>query len=173
MQISILDRLDARDRALFARCALGLATPAATRRWWTAVTHLGGIWCSLALATVPLLFDGPLRMGARHALLVLVVSHLVVQLIKRTVGRARPSRTLFRGAHVGEPDVFSFPSGHATAAMSVAIGYGLAFPTLAPALVALAVMAGFSRVFLGVHYPGDVVAGQGIAILTALLAARA
>ena len=69
---------------------------------------------------------------------------------------------------VAEPDKFSFPSGHAAAAMSVAIVYSFAFPTLASALIPLAMLVGVSRVCLGVHYPGDVLIGQLIAALTAL-----
>jgi undecaprenyl-diphosphatase len=68
---------------------------------------------------------------------------------------------------VAEPDRFSFPSGHAAASMSVALGYGVTFPVLALPLLALALLVGFSRVRLGVHFPGDVLAGQVLALLTA------
>ena len=50
-----------------------------------------------------------------------------------------------------------------------AIGFPTAPPALAPALTLLAVIVGFSRVALAVHYPGDVVAGQVLAMLTALV----
>jgi undecaprenyl-diphosphatase len=49
--------------------------------------------------------------------------------------------------------------------MSVAFIYASAFPSLALPLVALAVGVGMSRVFLGVHYPGDVLIGQVIAVI--------
>jgi undecaprenyl-diphosphatase len=68
---------------------------------------------------------------------------------------------------VAEPDRFSFPSGHAAASMSVAVGYGVTFPVLALPLLLLALLVGFSRVRLGVHFPGDVLAGQALALLTA------
>src|SRR5262245_1441542 len=132
LTFSILGRLDARDRALFARWALTTSTRAATLRLWTLVTHLGGVWCSIALATVPLVLEGSVHRGARAALPILVLSHLLVQLVKRTIGRARPSRSVGCDALVNEPDRFSFPSGHAAAAMSVALGYALVFPALAP-----------------------------------------
>jgi len=66
-------------------------------------------------------------------------------------------------------DRFSFPSGHSAAAMAVAFSFALALPVAAGPLLVVAVLVGASRVFLGVHYPGDVLAGQAIAIATALL----
>jgi undecaprenyl-diphosphatase len=50
--------------------------------------------------------------------------------------------------------------------MAVAFGYAMAFPSLAAPLIAMAFLVGASRVFLGVHYPGDVLVGQLIAVLT-------
>jgi membrane-associated phospholipid phosphatase len=44
---------------------------------------------------------------------------------------------------------FSFPSGHATAAMAVAFVYAVAFPTLAGPLISVAACVGLSRVYLG------------------------
>lgn len=164
-----LTRLDAHDRALFLRWALGADGPLGQRRTWTAITHAGGTACSVLAATVPLAFGGEVAAAARQALGTLVLSHLVVQLVKRTVGRPRPSRGLTVEALIAEPDHFSFPSGHSAAAMSVALMYGLAFPALALLLLPLALLVGFSRVVLGVHYPGDVLAGQAIAIATGLM----
>lgn len=141
------------------------------RLGWTLVTHGGGVITSVAAATLPMLLGGAVRHAALRALLALIVSHLVVQAIKRTVGRPRPSR---HGHDLTktwalEPDRFSFPSGHSAAAMSVALVYSVAFPSMALALMPIALFVGFSRVRLGVHYPGDVLAGQLIAALTATL----
>lgn len=169
MAASFLVRLAHHDRALFARWALSGSPRILPRRAWTAITHLGGTLASVLAVALPLGRPGPLGDAAREGALVLALSHLLVQLVKRTVGRPRPARTLSFEALVGEPDRFSFPSGHAAAAMSVALGYGLAFPAAAAVLVPLALLVGFSRVVLGVHYPGDVLAGQALAALTAVL----
>jgi undecaprenyl-diphosphatase len=167
MTAHLLVRLDARDRALMLRCAI---TPTASRRSrlaWTAVTHLGGTGPTVAAAIVPWSQCCALHTASRLALATLVASHLAVQLVKRTVVRARPGECGLPAPVVAEPDRFSFPSGHAAASMSVALGYGLTFPVLALPLLVLALLVGFSRVRLGVHFPGDVLAGQVLALLTA------
>lgn len=170
-ELSLMHRFELSERALYSRCV----DHASARRWlrlcWTVLTHLGGTACSVAAATLPLVLtaDGALHDAARHALAVLVLSHLAVQLVKRTVNRPRPSLREATASLVPEPDKFSFPSGHSCAAMAVCFTYALAFPSLAVPLVAVAVLVGASRVFLGVHYPGDVVVGQIIAIASAIL----
>jgi undecaprenyl-diphosphatase len=164
--LSLLSRLDARDRALFLRWASGATIGRRRRRAWTVLTHAGGASCTIAASTVPLALHGALREAAWLALITLVVSHLIVQLIKRTVGRPRPSRGTSCATLVTEPDRFSFPSGHAAAAMSVAFAYAVVFPHLSLPLVVSAALVGMSRVCLGVHYPGDVFVGQAIALGT-------
>jgi undecaprenyl-diphosphatase len=168
MTAPLLVRLDARDRQLMLRCVIAPTAPRRSRLAWTAVTHLGGTGTSVVAAALPWFRCCEWHAGSQVALATLVTSHLMVQVIKRTVVRSRPV------AIVRAPDRFSFPSGHAAAAMSVALGYGSVFPALALPLIALALLVGFSRVRLGVHFPGDVLAGQAIASVTAalLLAAR-
>jgi undecaprenyl-diphosphatase len=162
MGTSILERLDAHDRALFARWTIG--RPADVRRVWVACTHLGGLRWIAVLAGVPLFAGDPLRTVAIHAVVCIAISHAIVQLLKRNVLRARPADRA--ASVVPVPDEFSFPSGHATSAMSLAVVYAAAYPPLALPLVLVAAGVGFSRVRLGVHYPGDVLAGQVIAIVT-------
>lgn len=165
----LLHRLGEHDRALFLRLALGDATGRGTRRLWRAVTHLGGATFSVAASLAPLALGREWQAGALRALAILVVSHVLVQLVKRTVGRPRPSRGTACEVLMHAPDRFSFPSGHAAAAMSVALGHAAMQPALAPLLAVSAVAVGFSRVALGVHYPGDVLAGQLLALVTALV----
>ena len=165
---SLIERLDARDRALFLRCTF-LATSSRASRWfWLLLTHVGGGVCTIVAAVVPFAVGGPLVPAARQALATLVLSHLLVQMVKRTVVRPRPSRGVSGVSLATEPDRFAFPSGHSAAAMSVAIAYAAAYPSLAAPLLLLAALVGMSRVFLGVHYPGDVLVGQLLAALTYL-----
>lgn len=173
MDTTILARLGARDRALMLRCVIAPSASRRSRLGWTAITHLGGTSAALLLAGLPLLACCAVHQAARLALMTVVVSHLLVQVVKRTVVRRRPAKAEMVVSLVREPDCFSFPSGHATASMSVALVYGVALPALAVPLLILALLVGFSRVRLGVHYPSDVLVGQLIAAGTASILSAA
>jgi undecaprenyl-diphosphatase len=64
----------------------------------------------------------------------------------------------------------SFPSDHATGAFALALGIWLYDRTIGTVLLVLAAVLSFSRVYVGTHYPGDVVAGAliGMAMAAAL-----
>jgi undecaprenyl-diphosphatase len=156
--------LAAQDRNLYARWSLREDSALAVRRGWLVVTHAGGATATIGAIVLPLLFRPWPRVISWRAGLCLAASHLVVQVIKRFVGRPRPEGL----AGIAFPDRFSFPSGHATSSLAVALAYGIAFPTLLLPLMSLGLLVGWSRVAVGVHYPGDVLAGQMIAVLTVL-----
>lgn len=169
MPRALLRRLDARDRALFVRLALSDRAPRARSAAWRAVTHLGGATTTISTTLACVALGGAWREAGIRALVILVLSHLMVQAVKRTVGRPRPSRVTSAATLIVAPDRFSFPSGHAAAAMSVALGLAVAMPQATPLLALVAVLVGVSRVALAVHYPGDVLAGQLIALGTAAI----
>lgn len=162
----LIGQLSEQDRDLYARWSLRQDSALAVRRGWLVVTHAGGATASIGAVVVPLLLTPWPRSISWRVGLCLSASHLVVQVIKRFVGRPRPEGL----ADIAFPDRFSFPSGHATSSLAVALAYGIAFPTLALPLISFGLVVGWSRVALGVHYPGDVLAGQLIAVLTILAA---
>ncbi len=170
LRLPLITRLDARDRALFLRWVIGEHTPERATRAWVALTNVGGARISIVLVLLPMLFaSGALQLAGIQAAWALALSHLVVQVIKRRVLRERPSVRVTAATYVNVPDKFSFPSGHSCAVMSVAFVFAMAFPVLSLPLLLLSALVGWSRVRLGVHYPGDVLAGQAIAIATGIV----
>jgi undecaprenyl-diphosphatase len=133
------------------------------------LTHLGGARVTLGIGVL-LVAGGARRLG--YATLVAnVLSHLAVQVLKRTVARPRPCDASGRPlALVDLPDPFSFPSGHAAAATAVAGTVALHTPVLIPALLPLVALVAASRVLLRVHHISDVVAGAGLGLAGALAA---
>jgi undecaprenyl-diphosphatase len=94
--------------------------------------------------------------------------------LKRRFRRRRPCELEPWLLHeILPPDRFSFPSGHAATSFAVATVLGLAYPALAPAFVLVAVAVATSRVTLGLHYVGDVMAGGLLGAAIGLLSYRA
>jgi undecaprenyl-diphosphatase len=93
----------------------------------------------------------------------------LVQFIGHAVDRARPY-TAMPASHllVAKTNDFSFPSDHATAVGAVALGLLLVHRRLGSVVCVLAVAMAFARVYVGAHYPGDVVAGLVLGGVTAV-----
>ncbi len=87
--------------------------------------------------------------------------------LKAAVGRHRPT---FQPL-IAVPHGASFPSGHAATSFACATVLAWRFPRLAVPALLLAAAIAYSRVYNGVHYPLDVIAGAllGAAVATALL----
>ncbi len=99
------------------------------------------------------------------------VTHLLTLALKELVDRPRPTGT---EPLVPMPDSASFPSGHASTAFAAAAALAVfgRSPWLRAALFATASAIALSRVWLGVHYPSDVVAGAIIGALVGWAIAR-
>jgi undecaprenyl-diphosphatase len=99
-----------------------------------------------------------------------LIALAVNQLLGHLAGRARPYAT-HPGVHllVGRTSDFSFPSDHAVVAGAVAAGLLFLDRRLGVVAVLAAVVMAFARVYVGAHYPGDVVAGLAVGALVALV----
>jgi membrane-associated phospholipid phosphatase len=94
---------------------------------------------------------------------------IAVTIVKETVDRARPGVAEPGVDPVGAiPDSASFPSGHSATAFATAVAVGLVYPRLRWPLLALAALVALSRVYLGMHYGTDVVAGTALGVAIGL-----
>lgn len=155
-------RAGERDRRLFA-AASELDTPlldAVLPRLSRAANH-SVLWMGVAAALSAV--REPLgRRAALSGLTALGATSLVVNtVVKSSVRRPRPPidevpvvRRLVRA-----PTSWSFPSGHAASAAAFTTGVAAEWPAAGAAIAPVALTVAYSRVHIGVHYPGDVLAG--------------
>jgi len=141
------------------------------------VTSLGSITVLAIIVTMAAILLW--LAGARRAAVLIVVAsitgHLLSSIAKQLIGRPRPPEM----QHLTTVHTASFPSGHSM--LSTVVYFTLAtivcailtkrrkkFFVLGMAFV-LSAVVGISRVYLGVHYPSDVLAGWSIGLAWALI----
>ena len=141
--------------------------------FYTKLGDAGLLWIALSLA---MLFWKPTRRAGALALGAMVLGLLVTNLtIKPLVERPRPWLDWPIVPLVTEGDPNSFPSGHTCAAFAAAMVWVRTLPQKRDRIIAavLAVCMGLSRLYVGVHYPTDVLVGALIGSLCAWAAWKA
>ena len=156
------------DRRVLRAARTTLHTPALERAVgaFSALGQHGAIWLAIGARGALRERERARRRRWRHGLRVVGYAYLLNTALKLLVRRRRP---VLDGlpALVRTPTQLSFPSAHATTSFAGALGYSRAGAPAAP-LYALALGLSLSRLYLGVHYPSDVIAG---ALLGTALAA--
>ena len=128
-----------------------------------AITFLGSFW-GISIIFIANIFLTKNKQDTKELFLILIISLIINNILKLIFMRPRPDLI-----HLVIEKTYSFPSGHASTAMTFYgfIIYKLRFQNLSPnlkmlitiCLSTLIILIGYSRIYLNVHYVSDVCAG--------------
>lgn len=139
----------------------------------TFITSLGDAGWFWILLSVILLFTKKYRQVGFTGLLALLIGFLITNLwLKNMVMRIRPYEIVEGLTLIGKKaHDFSFPSGHSTASMAASSVFFVGMPKKfgIPAFL-LGLFICFTRLYIGIHYPTDVLAGILIGFAAAFAA---
>jgi len=144
-----------------------------------AITNFGSLTAMAIICILMYIFGGEnTRKIAVIGLAALLLANIAVYLLKIIVAEPRPFTLLPNVIQlVPESEAYGFPSGHSASSFAVMMVIGLkyrlhikgkSYRLLYP-LLAFASLIAFSRVYIGVHYPLDVIFGAIVGILSALV----
>lgn len=149
-------------------------SPLLTRvmRLLSALGNGGAFW--IVLTVLLIVFKKTRRTGLYCAAAMLLTFLVVNLLLKPAVGRIRPYELFERlMILVSRPGDASFPSGHSANSMACAwTVFRMAPRRYGVAALVLALLIAFSRLYVGVHFPTDVLAGLVIGVVMSECALR-
>ena len=161
MDFSILYALQHLHNAVLDRVMVGI----------TSLGNAGWIW--IALTAVFLILPKYRKCGVRMAIALILDLILCNLVLKPLAARPRPCwideqvKLL-----VAAPKDYSFPSGHSAASFAAAVSIFVMHKKEGAAALILACLIAFSRLYLFVHFPTDVLAGIAVGFICAFLAAK-
>lgn len=144
------------------------------------------LWTNLGLGVFALLMvmgwwtarrrDTRTMTVALAAPVAVMTAFAAAEVVKKIVGEVRPCRSIPHAYLVDTcpaPSDYAFPSGHSTVAAAAVAGLFLLDRRLCTIAAVFALIEGFSRVYVGAHYPHDVVGSAILALPVAFLTSLA
>jgi len=131
------------------------------------VGYFGTIWIVLA-AAISLVTRRNISFPVLLTAGSVWTADLLTFAVKAGVERQRPSLTVPQADPLMGAGGWSFPSGHAATAFAGAVSLTYLWRRGAPLFFLLAAAIAFSRVYVGVHYPGDALAGAALGTVVGL-----
>lgn len=134
----------------------------------TSIGNLGIVWIVIS---VLLITKKDYRILGQMIIIALIITTIVGEgIIKNLVRRKRPfydesEKELL----ITKPITYSFPSGHTASSFAVAAVFIKSDNAASFEIIVLANLIAFSRIYLGVHYPSDVIGGGVIGVLCGIL----
>ena len=137
-----------------------------------AITHMGDkgyVWIALSLFFC--IFKKTRKVGVIALFSLVCVWFVNNEIIKVLVHRTRPFNAVPEVVRlIKAPKDYSFPSGHTAAAFAAAVVFFQLLPEkIGIPIIAFACLMGFTRMYVGVHYPSDVLGGAVVGTVGALL----
>ncbi len=140
-------------------------------RFMKFITRTGDGYLYPVMGAIILLLDW--KVGLKVVLsdlMAFVIELPIYKIIKTKTTRLRPFEAIPGITNlVHAPDKYSFPSGHTAGGFIMAMVIGNGFPILIMPMIIWAALVGLSRIYLGVHYPTDVLVGMMIGMGSALI----
>ena len=131
---------------------------------FTMLGEFGAVWSLLGIA---LIIEGKYRIIGLMILATLIFTTIMGEgIIKHLVKRSRPCENMTQNdLVVRKPNTYSFPSGHTASSFAVANVLFTCFAGVGVLFLVIAGLIAFSRMYLYVHYPTDIIAGIALGLL--------